>query len=1033
MMMHVIQRGVCLSMTGCAALLAVSAEVPQIDFSRRAGTIRRELFSSGLGGQLTGAQSGKLADIKPLGLYAARTHDWALCNPGQRMCDTHFIFPLLHADTEDERNYFFGPTDEILKQTIEYLDMNVMYRMGTSIESVNARRKKKEWMGQKEKDDGTVEWELPGYYNCVEPSDWGQYAKALSHIIRHYTQGWANGFRWADRIRYWELWNEPNDRPGGSWLNADRNTDKAANYARFNEFFIYTLKRLKAEFPDLKFGGPATCYYDEPFLRNLLAKCRELGYTPDFVSWHGYSDDPDEMVGNIPRARKLCDEYGFKDVELVINEWHYIPYKDVWFDFGKGPAKYAEITTGTNGLTSAEAGVFALQVFMGVQGSCLSQNYYYGCGYNYGGSWGVRNLDGSLNKTYYALKAFGEVVKTCKDYVETSGMGAGVRAFGGVSEDGRAVRLLVTDYRPSRDSFLVAVRGLEGYRLESVLLLDRTHDLCVAPDGSVVASDGVFMFRHANPGSAAWLLSFSKKGDRGGEGQNAPCLTAGGIRINGSTETNVECCVERDGHAVRYRLPMGRRLIESEDTVWNLPPDAKCWYQTAAGCYEDIHSSCLVQDVPQGKTLSLPITFKLTDGTYRMITEANLVDYTDLAVVHEGNGRFRAVYYAEKGPFEQTGADTTPWRVMIEAKSLNDLFNCDLVRRLCPAPINARSVALHNPGRCIWQWLPAGNPVYAEQRDWYDKTAALGFEYYLIDAGWKDWRDGEKDQWACLKTAIDYGRTLGVKTAIWVDSKEMPTTERRRAYLEKVVEAGAVGIKIDFVPSCDSKWCKWYEETLADTAEMGLFVDFHGAVKPSGRERTWPHELAREAIRGHEWHVTRYKRVLPPEHDCILPFTRLVQGHGDYTPVVFQKDQLIHFTWPRQLAQGIVFACPFLCFGDYPQNYLDSPMIEIIRALAPVYEETIVLPGSEIGECVAMARRSGGKWFVAIENGAQPRCLDIPLGFLGGGKWRMLGYRDHPSGALDSCVRDEREVLGTDRIQVEIRSKGGFVALLRRQ
>ena len=143
-------------------------------------------------------------------------------------------------------------------------------------------------------------------------------------------------------------------------------------------------------------------------------------------------------------------------------------------------------------------------------GMCLSQNYYYGCGYNYGGSWGVRNLDGSLNKTYYALKAFGEVVKTCKDYVETSGMGAGVRAFGGVSEDGRAVRLLMTDYRPSRDSFLVAVRGLEGCRLESALLLDRTHDLCTAPDGSVVASDGGYMFRHASPGSAAWLLSFSR-------------------------------------------------------------------------------------------------------------------------------------------------------------------------------------------------------------------------------------------------------------------------------------------------------------------------------------------------------------------------------------------------------------------------------------------------------------------------------------------------------------------------------------------
>ncbi len=263
------------------------ADALTVDFSVREGKIRPELFSAGLGGQLTGPQSGRLDEIARLHLYSARTHDWALCNPGQRVCDTHFIFPLLHADTEDARNYFFGPTDEILKLTIEKLGLHVMYRMGTSIESVNARRKKKEGMGQKEADDGTVEWDLPGYYNCVEPSDWEQYAKALSHIIRHYTQGWANGYRWGNRMMYWELWNEPNDRPGGSWINRDGNTDKVANYARFNEFYVFVLKRLKAEFPSLKFGGPATCYYDEPFLRNHLAKCRESGYAPAFVSWHG--------------------------------------------------------------------------------------------------------------------------------------------------------------------------------------------------------------------------------------------------------------------------------------------------------------------------------------------------------------------------------------------------------------------------------------------------------------------------------------------------------------------------------------------------------------------------------------------------------------------------------------------------------------------------------------------------------------------------------------------------------------------------
>ena len=510
-------------------------------------------------------------------------------------------------------------------------------------------------------------------------------------------------------------------------------------------------------------------------------------------------------------------------------------------------------------------------------------------------------------------------------------------------------------------------------------------------------------------------------------------LLPAGVTVNGRVVNDVEWRHEADGEAFRYRLPQGKRVIASEDTVWTLPEDALCWYQVGIEAYEMAYLSSRVRDVPQGKVLALPITFKLADGSYRLITEANLVDYTDLAVVYEGEGRFRAVYHAEKEPFEQSGADTTPWRVTIKAKNLNELYNCDLVRRLCPEPTNEKSKAFHNPGRCIWQWLPAGDPVYAEQKDWYDKTAALGFEYYLIDDGWKNWRDGEKDQWACLKSAIDYGRSVGVKTAIWVDSKEMPTAEKRRAYLKKVVEAGAVGIKIDFMPPCDSKWCKWYEETLADTADLGLFVNFHGAVKPTGREKTWPHELAREAIRGHEWHMTRVNRVLPPEHDTILPFCRLVQGHGDYTPVVFQKDQLIHFTWPRQMAQGIVMSAPFLCLGDYPQNYLDSPMVEVIKALPATYDETIVLPGSEIGKCVALARRAGSRWFIAVENGAKERHVEFDLGFLGEGKWSVVSFCDDPSGRLDACERKARGVSSNDFVKLDLRGCGGFVAMVEKE
>ena len=92
---------------------------------------------------------------------------------------------------------------------------------------------------------------------------------------------------------------------------------------------------------------------------------------------------------------------------------------------------------------------------------------------------------------------------------------------------------------------------------------------------------------------------------------------------------------------------------------------------------------------------------------------------------------------------------------------------------------------------------------------------------------------------------------------MWVNSSEMRTDATRRAYLEKVAALGAVGIKIDFIPACTAEITRWYEGALKDTAELHLLCNFHGAVKPTGRRRTWPHELTREAVRGHEYHMTR--------------------------------------------------------------------------------------------------------------------------------------------------------------------------------
>ena len=478
-------------------LQAGEQERTKLDFTDRVGKIRRALHSSGWGGQLTGRNSARYEQIRPLNLKAARTHDWALANPGQRVCDLHFIFPLLHADTADARNYFFGPTDEIFEMTIEDLDMDILYRMGTSIESVNKRRNSKTRPAR--------------YYNSVEPADWEQFAKAQAQIIRHYTEGWANGFKWGERMRYWELWNEPNDTPGGSWIRADGDRDKAANDERFWEFAVHVLTRLKKQFPALKFGAPATCGYDEPFLRGFLAKCKAAGYRPDFISWHTYTDRPEKLLAEPQQARKLVDEFGFRETELFIDEWHYVPGDDCWGWFGGPPEVFSKLLSPKDGLKSIDAAVFALQVVAGLQSTVLDQSYYYGCSHD-DWDWGYRRTDSGLGKPFYALKFFGDVIGACDEFVRGESPTAcnPVRAFGAWSREGKRAYLIATVYRGRTTSFDVEAKGLGKMRLESVSVLDFERDGTAVDPASVVTREGdVLHIRKAHADrAAAYLMEF---------------------------------------------------------------------------------------------------------------------------------------------------------------------------------------------------------------------------------------------------------------------------------------------------------------------------------------------------------------------------------------------------------------------------------------------------------------------------------------------------------------------------------------------
>ena len=486
-----------------------------------------------------------------------------------------------------------------------------------------------------------------------------------------------------------------------------------------------------------------------------------------------------------------------------------------------------------------------------------------------------------------------------------------------------------------------------------------------------------------------------------------------------------------DGAAIRTRVALddSTHTITGENTSWALPLDSYAWAARYDGSYEQPYQNGKSDTIPARTQWAPPVTFKLSDNFYLSITEANNDSFPDMGLQRDGNF-LKTVFPASSRGWTHQGSIVTPWRVAIIADGLNALVNSDIVTNLCPPPPDELANAdWIKPGRSLWQWWAIGAPRLNDQKDWIDAAKKLGFEYYLIDDGWRNWRSPGKDQWQCLKDVIDYGKSQGVASLVWVNSSEMRTDSARRAYLEKVAALGAAGIKIDFIPACTADITRWYEGALKDTAELHLLCNFHGAVKPTGRRRTWPHELTREAVRGHEYHMTRYRRVQAADHDEIVLFTRFLAGPADYTPTAFDTREMVGYTWAHLLAQAVDMTSTLLHFAGKYQDFIGNPSEDLIRHLPSTWDETIVLPGSEIGKIVGFARRRGQEWYIGVLNGGEAAALPIDLSFLGTGTWKVEVFGDDPDNAA-TFKRESKSVTAGDTLTASMSPRGGNVIWL---
>jgi alpha-glucosidase len=498
---------------------------------------------------------------------------------------------------------------------------------------------------------------------------------------------------------------------------------------------------------------------------------------------------------------------------------------------------------------------------------------------------------------------------------------------------------------------------------------------------------------------------------------------------SGNIKWQLAVRVFNDGVAYRYQIPGdGSRQIDGESSEWNVPMGSHLWWLSATNTsYEAKFQTLILGQSPSEMELMAPATLQFPDNAgYAMMSEANLINYSDMSLRFDGTNSFKAFFRNSRQGWKNAGEIISPWRVTLLASDLNALVNSDIIKNLCQPPSpELANAAWIRPGRAAWGWLSCYcSPKYEEQHEWVDNTKKLGWEYYLIDDGWKKWNGGGTNAWNALAEVVQYAKSQGVDVWAWVNANEVFNPQDRAAYFQKAKSIGLVGLKIDFPRPANPTWVNWYDDCLRDAAAQQLMVNFHGAVKPTGLERTWPNELNREAIAGRE------QGKNPPLHDITLPFVRFVQGHADYTPTLFMRDRLKGSSYAHELAMAVVYTAPFLCMGDDPEHYLNnSDALDVLQALPPVWDKTIVLPQSEIGQLAAFARCRNHQWFVSVINDSTPREEKIDLKFLNKGNYRLVELADNPNNN-DAFVRTVKTITRKDALKISLRKDGGYVAWL---
>jgi alpha-glucosidase len=532
------------------------------------------------------------------------------------------------------------------------------------------------------------------------------------------------------------------------------------------------------------------------------------------------------------------------------------------------------------------------------------------------------------------------------------------------------------------------------------------------------------------------------------------------FRSGASSQVELDLRAYDSGFAFRYRFPESDatpRAVSGETTGFKLPAESRAWLMPydGAGMYTPAYESYWQNDVSVGTQSPttpgwcLPALFRTPADRWVLLADTDVSGSyfaAHLAASAPDNVYRVALPLANEANSVGEVNPTSPlpwataWRMVIAGASPDAIVESTMATDLA-APSVIADVSWIRPGRSSWSWwISDSNPTnFAANTPFIDLAQAMTWEYSLIDHGWHQMAGG-----GTIADLQAYAAARNVGLMLWYNSggthnsvgltprDRMLDPATRRTEMQSISALGIRGLKVDFFHA-DKPWMmQYYHDILQDAAEFQLLVNFHGATIPRGWQRTFPHLMTAEAVRGAEMY--KYDGGYAAEQarrNTIFPFTRNVVASMDFTPVTFTNHTYAHLTtYAHELALSVIFESGLQHFADQVSGYTSLPPgpRSFLQEIPVTWDDTRYLEGLP-GQWVVLARRKGTTWYLGgISGDAQARDLTLSLAFLSEGSYGASVISD---GQTNTTFTESSAVLAaTDSLTVALPARGGFVAKL---